>query len=82
MSYYKKTKKKKPSIPHKGPKGFGGTTLISTVPKCLHIARSSSDNAGKTPYFNVRSSEAGSIIHAQNPSTLFTANRLFSGIPL
>ena len=39
--------KKKPSIPHKGPKGFGGTTLISTVPKCLHTARSSSDNAGK-----------------------------------
>ena len=47
-----KDEKKKPSIPHKGPKGFGGTTLISTVPKCLHTARSSSDNAGKTPYFN------------------------------
>ena len=42
-----KDEKKKPSIPHKGPKGFGGTTLISTVPKCLHTARSSSDNAGK-----------------------------------
>ena len=44
--------KKRSLLPEKGPKGFGGTTLISTVPKCLHIARSSSDNAGKTPYFN------------------------------
>ena len=49
LSY--KVKKDLPSL-QKGPKGFGGTTLISTVPKCLHIARSSSDNAGKTPYFN------------------------------
>ena len=51
-SFFHSQIKKKPYIPHKGPKGFGGTTLINTVPKCLHTVRSSSDNAGKTPYFN------------------------------
>ena len=79
MSYYKK-RKKKPSIPHKGPKGFGGTTLISTVPKCLHIARSSSDNAGKTPYFNC--TELRGRFHNSRTESFhhcFTANRLFSG---
>lgn len=77
MSYYKK-RKKKPSIPHKGPKGFGGTTLISTVPKCLHIARSSSDNAGKTPYFNC--TELRGRFHNSRTESFhhcFAANRLF-----
>ena len=73
-----KDEKKKPSIPHKGPKGFGGTTLISTVPKCLHIARSSSDNAGKTPYFNC--TELRGRFHNSRTESFhhcFAANRLF-----
>lgn len=75
LSY--KVKKDLPSL-QKGPKGFGGTTLISTVPKCLHIARSSSDNAGKTPYFNC--TELRGRFHNSRTESFhhcFTANRLF-----
>ena len=52
--------------PHKGPNDFGGTTPVNSLKAVL----STPVNAGNTRHASItQSSEAGSTVHAQDPST-------------